>query len=167
MEQRMRDLEDRVITLEGQLRQLKAQGGTTAPPATPPSAPTVQTSSTTEQGAAGSAAQVEGPRLGGAGAAASKALNPDVSVIADFISGAGRNPFVRTPSFEMHESEIGLQAIVDPYARADFFISFGEHAVNLEEGFITFTALPKNLSPKRAKRAPLFARAMPYLTPMC
>ncbi len=155
MEQRMRDLEDRVITLEGQLRQLKAQGGTTAPPATPPSAPTVQTSSTTEQGAAGSAAQVEEPRLGGAGAAASKALNPDVSVIGDFISGAGRNPFVRTPSFEMHESEIGLQAIVDPYARADFFISFGEQGVNLEEGFITFTALPKNFVAKAGKmRAP-------------
>ncbi len=158
MEQRMRDLEDRVITLEGQLRQLKAQGGTTAPPATPPSAPTVQTSSTTEQGAAGSAAQVEEPRLGGAGAAASKALNPDVSVIGDFISGAGRNPFVRTPSFEMHESEIGLQAIVDPYARADFFISFGEQGVNLEEGFITFTALPKNFVAKAGKMRAAFGR---------
>src|SRR5260370_1329723 len=90
MEQRLRDLEDRVITLEGELRQLKAQGATAAPPATPPSAPTVQAESTTEQGAAG--APVQEPRLGGAGAAASKALEADISVIGDFISGSGHNP---------------------------------------------------------------------------
>src|SRR5260370_37191750 len=122
MEQRLRDLEDRVITLEGQLRQLKTQGATATPPATPPSAPTVQTESTTEQGAAG--APVQEPRLGGAGAAASKALNPDISVIGEFISGPGRNPFVRAPSIQMHESEVGLQAIVDPDGRADFLFSF-------------------------------------------
>jgi hypothetical protein len=34
-----------------------------------------------------------------------------------------------------------FQAILDPYARADFFISFGEQGVNLEEGYITFPAL--------------------------
>ena len=156
MEQRLRDLEDRVITLEGELRQLKAQGATAAPPATPPSAPTVQAESTTEQGAAG--APVQEPRLGGAGAAASKALNPDISVIGDFISGAGHNPFVRTPSFQMHESEVGIQAIVDPYARADFFISFGEQGVNLEEGFITFTALPKNFVARAGKMRAAFGR---------
>jgi len=26
----------------------------------------------------------------------------------------------------LHESEVGLQAIIDPYARADAFLSFGE-----------------------------------------
>src|SRR5258707_3850834 len=71
MEQRLRDLEDRVITLEGQLRQLKTQGATATPPATPPSAPTVQTESTTEQGAAG--APVHEALLGRAGAATSQA----------------------------------------------------------------------------------------------
>src|SRR5258708_2053174 len=160
MEQRLRDLEDRVITLEGELRQLKAQGATAAPPATPPSAPTVQAESTTEQGAAG--ALVQEPRLGGAGAAASKALNPDISVIGDFIAGAGRNPIVRTPSFQMHESEVGIQAIVDPYARADFFISFGEQGVNLEEGFITFTALPKNFVARAGKIRAAFGRGKTF-----
>jgi hypothetical protein len=42
----------------------------------------------------------------------------------------------------MHESEVGFQSIIDPYARGDFFLSFGEEGVNLEEGYITFTALP-------------------------
>ena len=42
------------------------------------------------------------------------------------------------PALEMHESEASFQAVVDPYARADFFISFGEEGVELEEGFVTF-----------------------------
>ena len=71
-----------------------------------------------------------------------KALNPDISVIGDFLGSVGRNNFRPVPSLEMHESEVGFQAIIDPYARGDFFISFGEEGVNLEEGYITFTALP-------------------------
>ena len=42
----------------------------------------------------------------------------------------------------MHESEASFQAVVDPYARADFFIAFGEEGVELEEGFITFRRCP-------------------------
>src|SRR5205814_5382601 len=90
------------------------------------------------------------------GVAPPNALNPDISVIGDFISGAGHNPFNPTPSFQMHESEVSLQAIVDPYARADFFISFGEEGVNLEEGFITFTALPKGFVAKAGKMRAAF-----------
>src|SRR6476469_1167294 len=114
-EQRLRDLEDRIVALEGEIRQLKAQGPqpgqttTAAAPTTPPSAaPQPQVSA--DQGAAGATSQAETVRLGGAGVAASKALNPDVSVIGDFIAGAGHNPINPTPSFQMHESEVGLQA---------------------------------------------------------
>src|SRR5262249_56565516 len=39
-------------------------------------------------------------------------------------------------------SELGVQAIIDPYSRGDFFITFGELGVDLEEGYITFTSLP-------------------------
>ena len=167
LEQKVRDLEDRVVMLEGQLRQLKAQGAqapgapatpaATAPTTPPGIAPEAQV--TTQQGAAGSLTpQSETVRLGGAGAAAAKALNPDISVIGDFIGSAGHNPINPTPSFQMHESEVGLQAIVDPYARADFFISFGEEGVNLEEGFITFTALPKNFVAKVGKMRAAFGK---------
>src|SRR5437763_9385172 len=165
--QKVRDLEDRVVSLEGQLRQLKTQPQPTTPPATaaapstPSTAPATQPQVTTEQGAAGSTASAGGTenvRLGGAGGAAAKALNPDISVIGDFIVGAGHNPFETTPSFEMHESEIGLQAIIDPYARGDFFISFGEDGVNLEEGFITFTALPKGFVVRGGKMRAAFGK---------
>jgi hypothetical protein len=149
LEQKVRDLEDRLVLLEGEIRQLKAQG------ARPPAAGEPATS---EQAAAPAAtAQVE-PRLGGAGGAAAKALNPDVSVIGDFIAGAGHNPVNPTPAFQMHESEIGLQAIIDPYARGDFFISFGETGVNLEEGFITFTALPAGFVVRGGKMRSAFGK---------
>src|SRR6266849_3324417 len=160
LEQKVHDLEDRVVTLEGLVRQLQAQpapGATAAAPA--PSAPASQPAVPTEQGAAGAlTAGNETVRLGGAGAAAAKALNPDISVIGDFIASGGHNPVNATPSFQMHESELGLQAIVDPYARADFFISFGETGVNLEEGFITFTALPAGFVAKAGKMRASFGK---------
>jgi len=150
--QRITDLEDRVVMLEGQVRQLKAQGAPPAAGAAPPAAGT-----TVEATAPQAVPQAE-PRLGGAGAAAAKALNPDISMIGDFIAGAGHNPINPTPSFQMHESELGVQAIVDPYARADFFLSFGETGVNLEEGFLTFTALPKGFVVKGGKMRAAFGK---------
>ena len=160
LEQKVRDLEDRMVMLEGQIRQLKAQG-TGAPSqsgaatAAPVSTPSTLAQVTTPQEAVRSGDNV---RLGGAGGSASKALNPDISVIGDFIAGAGHNPLNPTPSFQMHESEVGLQAIVDPYARADFFISFGETGVNVEEGFITFTALPEGFVAKAGKMRAAFGK---------
>jgi hypothetical protein len=55
-----------------------------------------------------------------------KLLNPDISLIGDFIGTAGRNTISPSRSLELHESEVGMQAIIDPYARADAFFSFGE-----------------------------------------
>src|SRR5216684_2802306 len=164
MEQKIRDLEDRLVMLEGQVRQLKAQGAqapseNAAAPATDLSAPSTQTQVTAPEEAVRSGASAgDNVRLGGAGGAAAKALNPDISVIGDFIGGAGHNPLNPTPAFQMHESEIGLQAIVDPYARADFFISFGEAGVKLEEGFITFTALPAGFVAKAGKMRAAFGK---------
>ncbi len=157
--QKIRDLEDRMVAMEGQIRQLKGQQ--TAPPAVagpgataqaeagaaPASAP--QTQAPSEPAPASIARTGEGtvqePSLGGAGGSAAKALNPDISMIGDFIGSAGHNPVNPVSSFEMHESELGVQAIIDPYARGDFFLSFGESGVNLEEGYITLTALPAGL----------------------
>jgi hypothetical protein len=96
------------------------------------------------------------PVYGGAGGGAAKVFNPDISMIGDFVGGAG-NPGPRpTPSLQMHESELGLQAIIDPYARGDFFITFGEHGVDLEEGYITFTALPGAFQLKAGKMRAAF-----------
>lgn len=177
LEQKIRDLEDRVIALEGKLRTMEsnqapapaqpaageapAQAQQTAPSPAPP--PTEAPAAQAQTQAALAAPAEQSPSYGGASAAA-KALNPDISVIGDFIGAAGGNtpPPLATlqpfPSFQMHESEIGLQAIIDPYARGDFFISFGEEGVNVEEGYITFTALPLGLVAKVGKMRSAFGK---------
>jgi hypothetical protein len=94
----------------------------------------------------------------GAGASASKAFNPDIAVIGDFLGAAGRNTVDPQPAMEMHESEASFQAVVDPYARADFFISFGEQGVELEEGFVTFPAIPGGLLVKVGKQRAAFGK---------
>ena len=82
----------------------------------------------------------------------SKVFNPDIAVIGNFLGAAGHNPQVPTPAFEMREVEVSFQAAVDPYARADFFVSIGQDgSVNLEEGFATFTTLPFGLLAKVGK----------------
>src|SRR5262249_61692042 len=77
-----------------------------------------------------------------AGTDSSKVFNPDIAVIGDLLGAIGSNKVNPDPALQMHESEVSLQAILDPYARADFFLSFGQEGVDLEEGYLTFPALP-------------------------
>jgi hypothetical protein len=164
MMQKMRDLEDRVIVLEGQLRALKSQPAPASEPAAQPAAAEPATAAVNQAQPASPAAApaystpTETVALGGAGGSAAKALNPDISAIGDFISVAGHNPVQPSPSLQMHESEIGVQAIIDPYARGDFFFSFGEEGVEVEEGYITLTALPENFVVKVGKMRSAFGK---------
>jgi hypothetical protein len=146
---RMKAMEDRIQALEMEIQALKggqpavsaaAQVPQAAPAAAPQGAP--QTTSV----------------LGGAGGAASKVLNPDIAVIGDFLGAAGNSAGHPTPALEMHESEAAFQAILDPYARADFFISFGEQGVNLEEGYLTFPALPGGFQLRVGKMRAAFGK---------
>jgi hypothetical protein len=85
-------------------------------------------------------------------------FNPDMAVIGDFLGAMGRNTVNPSPALEMHETEASFQATVDPYARADFFISFGESGVDLEEGFLTFPAVPGGLLVKVGKQRAAFGK---------
>ncbi len=85
------------------------------------------------------------------GATSPTYFNPAIAVIGNFLAVAGKNTIENRPSLEMRESEISLQAVVDPYARADFFISLSNSAIDLEEGFVTFTHLPGDLLVKVGK----------------
>jgi len=154
LEQKIRDLEDRLVALEGQVRTMKAQAGQ-APAAAPPAVPA---SGEVANAAPAESIAQEPVSLGGAGGSAAKALNPDISMIGDFVSVAGGNSIRPSPSLEMHESELGVQAIIDPYARGDFFLTFGEQGVGLEEGYITFTALPGSLVARVGKMRAAFGK---------
>ncbi len=153
---RLQAMEDRVKALEAEVQELKGQQAATtaALTAAAPAAPAPSAAVAPAVAAAAQPAQT----LGGAGAAAAKALNPDIAVIGDFLGAAGNHAGRPTPSLEMHESEVAFQAILDPYARADFFLTFGEHGVDLEEGYVTFPALPGHLQLRVGKMRAAFGK---------
>jgi hypothetical protein len=66
--------------------------------------------------------------------ALSKVFNPDVAVIGNFLGAVGKNDVEPGPSLSLEEAEASFQAVVDPYAKADFFISVGPDGAELEEG---------------------------------
>lgn len=91
------------------------------------------------------------------------ALNPKISVIADFVgkTGTGGDPSQTGDGFHLREVEIGLQAEIDPYARADFFIggmNDGGAAPELEEGFVTLHSLPFGFQARGGKFRATFGR---------
>ena len=86
----------------------------------------------------------------------SLSFNPDLGVIGDF-QGSYISRGKRNFDAYLNETEISLQATVDPYARADFFLSFardpvtGKYGVEVEEGYLTTLSLPAQLQLKLGK----------------
>jgi hypothetical protein len=111
--------------------------------ATPPPTPEPSPVPTAEP--APPAPQPTPPPAPGGGGQSSTYFNPSIAVIGNFLGVVGHNPVENRPSLEMRESEFSFQAIVDPYARADFFVSLSNDSIRLEEGFITFNHLPAGL----------------------
>jgi hypothetical protein len=177
LEERVRTLEAEVASLKGDLKTVLATlrsgqpGGqrmllasSPAPPRAPVAeavtlAPAPPAPTPSPQGA-------QLPNYGGSVSAA-KALNPDISMIGDFLGAVGTQrtrtaglgtPQTPVPALEMHETEVGLQEVIDPYARADVFLSFGETGVNVEEAYLTFTSLPGGFVAKVGKMRSAFGK---------
>ena len=150
---------DRLTALEAKLNATEPapQPAAAAPqtPAQPGGQP--QTTAQVPPGAEGAGGPTGALPVYG-GAASSKVFNPDIAVIGDFLGASGRNTVNPQPALAMHESEASFQAVVDPYARADFFLSFGEEGVELEEGFITFPAIPGGLLVRVGKMRAAFGK---------
>ena len=97
------------------------------------------------------------------GQTTSKVFNPDIGMIGNFVGAAGESrggseavaPF---PSLTLQESEASFQAIVDPFARADFFLAIGEEGIEVEEGYVSFPALPGGLLVRAGKFRASFGR---------
>ena len=151
LRQEIEALRARLVALEAMVA--GAQAG--APAAAQPAAAGAPQTADVPAGAAGAGGPTGALPLYGTPSAASKIFNPDMAVIGDFLGAAGRNRVNPGPALAMHESEASFQAVVDPYARADFFVAFGEEGVELEEGYLTFGTLPGGLLAKIGKmRAP-------------
>lgn len=86
----------------------------------------------------------------------SLSFNPDIGVIGDF-QGSYISKGKKNFDMYLNETEISLQATVDPYARADFFLSFGrnpetgKYGATVEEGYLTTLSLPAKLQLKAGK----------------
>jgi hypothetical protein len=132
IDQLKKEFGERIAALEAKLAQAQAAAPTPAP----------------DPVAAAQAAATSGAKF----------FNPDTAVIGNFRGVAGHNDVNPSPALEMPESEVSFQAIVDPYARADFYLAFGEEGVELEEGFATFTELPGDLQAKVGKMRAAFGK---------
>jgi len=82
--------------------------------------------------------------------------NPDIGLVADFrtaYTSVGKKNF----DAYLNETEISFQSVVDPYIRADFFLTFGrdpethQYGVSVEEGYLTSLSLPAKLQLKVGK----------------
>jgi len=149
---------DRLTALESKLAAAEGTRPTQQPPATAGQPAAAQPTAEVPPGAAGAGGPTGTLPVYGAAVSGAKIFNPDIAVIGDFLGAAGRNSMNPNPAFEMHESEAAFQAVVDPYARADFFVSFGEEGVELEEGFLTLTSLPGGLLTKVGKMRAAFGK---------
>lgn len=169
LEEQVRTLAEEVALLRAEVREMRDAKSSRPPSSDPvllaathvePGVLPAATSSSASASVVASSAPAQATQtqtLGGATSNA-KLLNPDISMIGDFIGNAGHNSVSPSPSLQLHESELGLQAIIDPYARADMFLSFGEEGVNVEEGYITFTSLPAGLLLKVGKMRAEFGK---------
>jgi hypothetical protein len=126
----------RLTALEQKLTALSA-APVAAVPAPPPAAPVM--SSTPPAGS-------------------SKVFNPDIAVIGNFVGVAGKNPNSDQPTLNLSEVEASFQAVIDPYARADFYLAAGPEGLEIEEGFATFNTLPGGLLLKVGKMRAQFGK---------
>jgi hypothetical protein len=101
---------------------------------------------------------------------------PDISVVGDF-RASYQNNVKRNFDAGINEAELSLQSVVDPYARADFFITLGrdpatgKFSADLEEGYLTTLSLPAHLQLKVGKFKsalgrinPVHPHALPFIS---
>jgi hypothetical protein len=151
------ELRDAVRELKSQLQQLKGQ-----PPV--PAATTdkerdleaeIRAATPQQSGshAATPAESVAQPAIGPGVGKSSSILNPDISFNGDFtFLGTDNRQLNKANRFSFREAEVGFQAPIDPYARADAFITFGEgESPEVEEAYATFLTLPYNLQARIGK----------------
>lgn len=148
---------ERFNALEARLAALEGPGA--SPPTTQPPQTTAATGpvAPVPPGAAGEGGQGALPVYGNVNLL-SKIFNPDIAVNGNFLGAAGKNPVNPLPAFSLQETETSLQAIVDPYARADFFFSLSPAGIDVEEGYIAFPTLPGGLVLKAGRLRSAFGK---------
>jgi len=78
----------------------------------------------------------------GGGTSSASLTNPAISVIGWLQAVAGGDSSAQEHAFDLREAEVAFQAAVDPFTRAEFFLSASRDGLEIEEGTITWLALP-------------------------
>jgi len=96
----------------------------------------------------------------------SGSTNPDISALGD-VRALYRTPAERHFDFEFHEAEFAFKSVVDPYARAEFYLSLapdpvdGSFSAEIEEAYLVSLALPLGLQLKAGQFRSAFGRINP------
>jgi hypothetical protein len=114
-------------------------------------AQTVSDTAVTLAPAAGAAPYAAAPSLPGAPTGSPASTNPAISVIGWFQAFAGNDASAQDGGIEMREAELAFQAPVDPFTRAEFFMSAGAEGLDVEEATVTWLALPLGTQAKLGK----------------
>jgi hypothetical protein len=101
--------------------------------------------------------------------------NPDLGVVADFRTSYLSSGKKNVDAY-LDETELSLQSVVDPYIRADFFLSLSrdpvthKYGMEVEEGYLTTLTLPAKLQLKVGKFReavgkinPVHPHALPFI----
>jgi hypothetical protein len=149
---------ERFSALEARLAALEGAGAAPATMQPPQNAGPTQPAAPVPPGAAGAGGPQGALPIYGNVNVLSKIFNPDVAVIGNFLGAAGENVVDPMPALNLQETETSLQAIVDPYARADFFFALSPEGIEVEEGYIAFPTLPGGLPMKAGKLRGAFGK---------
>lgn len=165
MKQQMQQMQDMIRKQEQLINKLSAQQATLQQGQPPASAAKTEEEKELEAeiraampsppgpNAATPAQSVAQPAIGPGVGKISSLLNPDISFNGDFtFLGTDNRQLNKANRFSFREAEVGFQAPIDPYARADAFITFGEgESPEVEEAYATFLTLPYNLQARVGK----------------
>jgi hypothetical protein len=83
-------------------------------------------------------------------------LLPDISAIGSL--NATWNDQTEKLDFAFEELELALQAVVDPYVRADIFVAFAEGTAEVEEAYVTTLSMPAGLQIRAGQMRSPFGR---------
>jgi cell division protein FtsB len=107
------------------------------------------------------------PEVGGFVKGLVQSLNPDISALGIFAAAYfSKNPPApqlaetdpANTGVNLQEFELGFQGVVDPYFRADSFITFTLDSVGVEEAYLTTLSLPFNLQIRAGKMRSKFGK---------
>jgi hypothetical protein len=158
LEKRLDDLSQQMTDVRQQLDQLKGQPAAAAPEEDLTKIGTVQQAPAPAKEAAAAPSLTDVQTINNVqNPGASKVFNPDTSVIGNFIGKAGQpnkiefGPDGARPPMQLDEMEVAFQAFVDPYAKANVFLSLTPEGIDVEEGYAQFITLPYDLTAKVGK----------------